>query len=229
MKILFLILLLMTNDPLQVTEDLKLIIPSEQYEIFPDYSNNNFSQKSAYHRRSIFMEIKSSNFYNLNLNYRVVPRPDLLTEMEPEVKAVILSLFDPDETLKSFMSNISHYLRTNISYSDADLPQDAVSVIINRKANCIGFSNTVRVILRSAGVHSELVRGFYLKNGRGDVIVPIPHRWVEIQLPGGVKFFYDPQYQEFSVNYIATKKDIDFKQVRRFKVNMLRKSRKFGN
>jgi hypothetical protein len=60
-------------------------------------------------------------------------------------------------------------------------------------------------------------------------MIPIPHRWVEIHLANGVKFFYDPQYQRFSANYIATKEDVDFKRVKKFKVYVIKKSKKIVN
>lgn len=228
MKALLLLLLMLTNDPLREVEDLKLIIPSGQHEIFLDYSNDNFSQKLAFRDNSIFAEIKSSNFFDLNLNFRVFPNHNYMASLEPEVKEIVMELFGGEQSLKSFMTNVSFYLEDNIRYSDVGLPQDATSVIINRRANCVGFSNTVKLFLDSAGVRNQMVRGFYLKQGKKGLI-PIPHRWVEIQLPNGVKFFYDPQYQRFSANYITTIKDIDFKTVRKFRINLIKKSRKLSN
>ena len=64
---------------------------------------------------------------------------------------------------------------------------------------------------------------------KNNILIPIPHRWVEIYLSKEIKFFYDPQYQRFSFNYLTTRNDIDFKRVRRFKVNIIKKSKKIIN
>ncbi len=35
-------------------------------------------------------------------------------------------------------------------------------------------------------------------------VEPVPHRWLEIDLPGERRVFYDPQYQDFSSRYLVT-------------------------
>ena len=228
MKVLLLVLMILMNDPLREVEDLKLLIPTEQYEIFRDYSNDNFSQKLAFHNKSVFAEIKSSNFFKLNLNFRVVPDKKYLSTLSNDTREIVTDLFG-DYSLKAFLINVSLYLEGNIRYTTARIPQDALSVIINKQANCIGFSNTVKLFLDSAGIKNQLVSGFYLKREKGNTLLPIPHRWVEIQLPDGAKFFYDPQYQKFSANYITTKRDVNFKRVRKFKVNLIKQSKRLAN
>jgi hypothetical protein len=74
-----------------------------------------------------------------------------------------------------------------------------------------------------------LIKGFYLKKGEKNILIPVPHRWVEIQLSNGLKFFYDPQRQEFSAHYLTTKSDVDFKRVKRFYVYVVNKSKKIIN
>jgi hypothetical protein len=85
------------------------------------------------------------------------------------------------------------------------------------------------VMFKAAGIQNKVVKGFYLKSGRKNIMIPIPHQWVEIHLPNNVEFFYDPQYQRFSANYIATRDDVDFKQVKKFKVYVIKKSKNILN
>ncbi len=237
MKSLLLIFLLYSSlfdDPMREVEKLKLMFPSRQQEIFLDYENDNFSQKLSYKKDFVYVELNSSNFLKLNLNYRIIPDAKYIASLDPDMKAMVTDLLSKDRTLRAYMINISFYLQGNIRYTGAGIPQDAFSVFLNRKANCVGYSNFVKLLLDSAGIKNKLVKGFYLKDAEGktgtmDTMVPVPHRWVEIFLPNGLKFYYDPQYQKFSANYITTKSDIDFKRVRRFKVNVIKKSRKLAN
>jgi len=61
------------------------------------------------------------------------------------------------------------------------------------------------------------------------IMIPIPHRWIEILLSNGFKYFYDPQYQNFSSGYIIVKNNVDFKKVKKFKVHLLKKSSEIIN
>jgi len=216
---------------MQEVESLRLSIPSQQHEIFLDYTNANFSQTVIYHKNKnrITADIEITDFLSLDLNYRVIPRGEYIETLSPTLQQVIKSLFDESQSLRNYLLRISSFLKKNIHYTEKELPQDAEAVIFNRQANCIGFSNLVTVFFNAAGIQSKIVRGFYLKKSKKESLTPIPHRWVELRLSDGSNFFYDPQYQDFSANYIATRSDVDFKQVRRFKVNVIRKSKKFYN
>lgn len=230
----FLILLLLSGfygDPLQEVEDVQLVFPAQQQDIFMDYSNENFSQKVSTQNNEIYAEIACSNYLILNLEFRVIRDEKRLAEIHGEMLEVVQNLFDRTQTVKSYLLNISYYLRENIRYSDAPLAQDAESVLLNKKASCVGYSNLVKMFLDCAGIRNEMVRGFYLKkNGaNSNEMLPIPHRWVEIELPNTVKFFYDPQYQKFSANYITTRNDTDFKRIKKFKVHLVNKSKKIMN
>jgi transglutaminase-like putative cysteine protease len=109
------------------------------------------------------------------------------------------------------------------------LPQDPASVLINKRANCIGYANVFSIFLNSANIKNRIVKGFYLEKENGSSLIPTPHRWVEIELLNGFKFFYDPQYNNFSANYIVVKDEVDFKRVKRFEVVLLKKSKEFVN
>ncbi|UCH98306.1 MAG: transglutaminase family protein [Candidatus Aminicenantes bacterium] len=227
MKIL--ILLLLVISPIREVENIRLSLPTRHHEIFVNYANDNFSQKLIYHHDMLTAEIKSSNFLSLNLNFRVFPNKKYIAALNPHVQEMILDLFDDSQSLKNYLTNVSYFLSGHIRYSEKKLPQDAAAVFLFKRANCVGFANVMKVLLDSAGIKNKLVKGFYLKKGKKNALIPIPHRWVEIHLANGIKFFYDPQYQRFSANYIATRDDVDFKRVKKFKVYVIKKSKKIVN
>lgn len=226
--ILFLIFLVFLS-PMQEVENLHLALPAHQQEIFLEYSNANFSQTLQFSRRYIKARIMSFNYLDVDFNYRVMYNPDYVAQLPPEVQTVVKRFFDDSQSLKNFMTLVSSFLESNIRYSEELLPQDAASVLFNRRANCVGYSNLVEVFLNAASIESHQVKGFYLERTGTNTWTPIPHRWLEIYLPDGMRFFYDPQYQDFSANYITTRDDIDFKKVRRFKVWVLKTSKKIIN
>jgi transglutaminase-like putative cysteine protease len=210
-------------------ENVKLSLPTRQHEIFVNYSNNNFSQKLSFQNDMLTAEIKSSNYLNLNLTFRVLPDSKYISALNPKVQKVIFGFFDDSQSLRNYLINVSYFLKKHIRYSEKNLSQDATSVILFGRAKCIGYANVTKVFFDAAGIKSKVVKGFYLKKGKKNTMIPIPHQWVEIQLINGVKFFYDPQYQRFSANYIATKDDVDFKRVKKFKVYVIKKSKKIVN
>jgi transglutaminase-like putative cysteine protease len=228
-------LLLFLISPLREVTDVQLTIPTHQHDIFCNYSNDNFTQEVFYDavKDRMTAHIKNSNFFALNLNFRIFPDTKFIASLSPTMRETVRNLLDNSITFKSYFKKISFFLEGHIEYSQENLPQNALSVILNKKASCVGYSNVVRVLLNAAGIKNTIVKGFYLKKDpkrrRENLLIPIPHRWVEIYLPNGVKFFYDPQHQEFSFNYLATKIGIDFKQVKKFKVNIIKKSKKMIN
>lgn len=224
-----LILLLSVISPIREVENVKLSLPTKQHEIFVNYSNNNFSQKLIYYNDMLTAEIKCSNYLTLNLNFMVIPDNRYISGLNPKVQKVILDFFDDRHSLRNYLTNVSYFLKEQIRYSEMNLPQDATSVILYKRAKCVGYANTAKVFFDAAGIKSKVVKGFYLKKEKKNIMIPIPHRWVEIHLANGEKFFYDPQYQRFSANYIATKDDVDFKRVKKFKVYVIKKSKKIVN
>jgi len=225
----FLILLVFVISPIREVENIMLSLPTKQHEIFINYANSNFSQKLHYHKDMLTAEINSSNYLDLDLNFRVLPDTKYISTLNPKVQEVISDFFDDSQSLRNYLVSVSHFLKQQIRYSEMNLPQDATAVIISKRAKCIGYANVAKVFFDAAGIKSKVVRGFYLKKGKKNTMIPIPHRWVEIRLANMEKFFYDPQYQRFSANYIATKDDVDFTRVRKFKVYIIKKSKKIIN
>jgi transglutaminase/protease-like cytokinesis protein 3 len=212
--------------PICEVENVKLSLPTQQREIFIDYSNNNFSQKLSFHKDMLTAEIKSSNYLDMNLNSRVLPDTKYISALNPKVQEVILDFFDDSESLRNYIASVSSFLKEQIRYSEMNLPQDATAVILNKRARCVGYANAAKVFFDAAGIKCKVVKGFFLKEGKKNTMIPIPHRWVEIRLDNREKFFYDPQYQRFSANYLATKGDVDFRRVKKFKVYIIKKSKK---
>ncbi len=222
--------------PLREVVDIRLTIPTQQHEIFYDYSNDNFSQVIRYNRQRqmVSAHVRSSNLFGLNLNFRIIPDYHFIRKLHPQLQEELRLLLADNKTMKNYFSAVSEFLRNELAYTERELPQDAESVIFNRKAHCVGYSNLLRVFLKAVGIDHKVVRGFYLKEqkvkgSKTKQLQPIPHRWVEIFLPNDVTFYYDPQYQEFSANYLTTKSDINFRRVRKFKVRLVKKSKQVLN
>lgn len=225
MKILIVLLFLLS--PLKKVENVQLYFLSDQNEIFLNYSNGNFSQRVFPKKDRIIAETKNLNFLDIDLNFRIILDSTYINGLDIRLKDLVLDLFDYN--LDNYMKNISGFLNKSIRYSDNGFPQDALSVLINKKANCIGFSNLVVELLYSVGIESRFIKGFHLENKRDRVMIPIPHRWIEILLSNGFKYFYDPQYQNFSSGYIIVKNNVDFSKVKKFKVHLLKKSSEIIN
>ena len=87
------------------------------------------------------------------------------------------------------------------------------------------------MFLDAAGIRNRIVRGFYLKRKKDPekaatkILIPIPHRWIEICLSDRVKIFYDPQYQDFSANYLTTRVDINFSEISKFTAKVIKISK----
>jgi transglutaminase-like putative cysteine protease len=231
-----LIFLLLFASPLREVVQVELSIPTQQHHIFYNYVNDNFSQKIFTRSLDeITIEIENCNYFELNLNFRIVPQWKIIYSMPPEIEKVVRYLLEESNTFRSYFQNLSDYLKANITYSEDNLPQDALSVLLNRKASCVGYSNFVSLLLDAAGIKNRMVRGFYLKNfdlGNGSTkvktktLIPIPHRWIEIFLANGAKIFYDPQFQKFSANYLTARQDIKFNEVNKFTVKVNKISKK---
>ncbi|MCP4218787.1 MAG: hypothetical protein GY765_29415, partial [bacterium] len=202
-----------------------------------NYSNDNFSQRIYYDNSNseVNAYIKNSNYFGLEMNFRVRPDKKYIAGLHPELRETVTRLLDGSVSFKAYFENISYFLESDLTYDESPMPQDALSVIQNKKANCIGYSNLVKIMLDAARIKNQVARGFYLKKidkkikKRSAELTPVPHRWLEISLTNGTKFFYDPQHQSFSAHYIATPGNIDFKRVKRFKVNLIKRSKKIIN
>lgn len=227
MKILLVLLLFIS--PIRQVEYARLQFSSLQHYIFSDYKNENFSQRIDISRNRVSVETQSLNLSYLDLDFMVFLDQRYLYSCDNRLKKLILSLFREGITLKEYIANLSDYFKENIRYSDKDTSQDSISVIIRKKANCVGYSNLMHDLLKAVGVKSQLVKGFYLKLLKGNRFIPIPHKWLEIKLSERLKFFYDPQHQKFSSTYMVVENGVDFTKIKRFEVFLIEKEIKMLN
>lgn len=223
-------MLLLFVQPLREVEQMTLSLPISEPSLFSFYRNANFSQVITVKDREIQAEIGNINFSNLDFNFRIILDENFLKNLDDETRYTIKNLYKKTFLFEHYFKKLSDFLKGNIRYSeDGKLPQDARSVLINRKANCIGYANLAGFLLQSVGVKTRIVKGFYLKIGPGQNLIPEPHRWLEIQLGKGEYFFYDPQRQMFSAYYLVTGDDVDFKQVKKFVIHLKERSKKLVN
>lgn len=224
MKALFLVLLLLLP-PLRQQVRVEVLIPADITLTLSDFENNNFKQEIAAAADGILVRIKSQNFLDLGINNPLTVDQRFLAQVEEPIRDLFLRLFDKGHFLKDFLINVSLYLENEIQYTLEDLPQDPRSVVLNRRGHCIGLANLVQTLLSCAGVNSRLVKGFYLDE-RGDEMIPVSHRWLEIYLGEKIRFFYDPQFQFLISKYILVDDSVRFDQVERFSGQLLKKSRR---
>jgi len=222
-KILLLLMYLWM--PLRQESSLEVVVACRTPEIFSNYSNTNFKQEINGHRDGLSVKIKSLTLDFRNLNHTLTPAETYMAGQEPSIRTVFSELRQDANSIGDYLLNISRFLRNSIAYSEVDLPQDAAAVLLNRRAHCIGFANVAQTLLACAGIDSRQVNGFYLRENDG-LIEPVPHRWLEIFLPGERRVFYDPQYQDFSSRYLLTDPSVVFNRVERFKGVVVRKNKK---
>ncbi len=234
MKILLLLLFFIS--PLKEVENVIIAFPStarqdiQQHELFFDYKNGNFSQQITWDKNRVIAKITSINYIHLNLdNYRVILDKKKLARFDSKTREFVISLYDGSVTLHHYFKNISTFLEESLEYTEEKLPQDASTVIINRKANCVGYANLAAFLLDCVGIKNKVARGFYLLEENERLFQPIPHQWIEIELADGLRFFYDPQRQRFSSHYIVTRDDIDFRKIKKFKILLVKKSKRILN
>ncbi len=226
MKLFLIVALLFSLTPSHEVEQITFSLPLQPPGIIINYESENFSQKVIQHKNSMEITVVSIDFNGLDMNFPVTPNYPYIKTLEPPVQSVLSNLIENSNTLGNYLTHVSYFLENKIQYTEENLPQETEFVIRNRKANCIGLSNVTRFFLDVVGIKNRPVRGFYLEKGDGDIFIPQPHRWVEIQLSGKRSIFYDPQYRKFSSYYIATRSDVDFKKIKRFNIRLLKKSKK---
>jgi len=171
------------------------------------------------------ISIQNKDISDLNLNFTITLNKKYIAQINSSISDIVLELDRNSRNLQDYLANISLFLENSMEYSLEELPQDINSVSLNRKGNCIGFSNLTATLLKCINVESKFIKGFYLKKENG-ILKPIPHRWIEIKLANGIKLFYDPQYQDFSANYLVIKENMDMSKIRKFKVSLHKKTRK---
>lgn len=220
-----LLLLLFFWMPLRQESNLEVLVSCRAPEIFSNYRNYNFKQEIRSDRDGLNVKIKSQTLDFRNLNHALADDKPYIAGQDPLLKTIFSQLRQNAISIGDYLQNISLFLRNSITYSEADLPQETTAVLLNRRAHCIGFANVAQTLLACAGIASRPVNGFYLRENN-NVIEPVPHRWLEIDLPGERRVFYDPQYQDFSSRYLVTDQSVVFNRIERFLGVIVKKNKK---
>ncbi len=220
-----LLLLLFIWMPLRQESNLEVFVACRTPEIFNDYRNYNFRQEVFGNHDGVNVKIRSRSLSFRNLNHALASDDIFLEKQEQAVRTVFAQMRQNAISVGDYLQNISFFLKNSITYSEAELPQDTAAVLLNRRAHCIGYANVARTLLACAGIASRPVNGFYLRE-KNAVIEPVPHRWLEILLPGERRVFYDPQYQDFSSRYLVTDQSVVFNRIERFQGIVVKKSKK---
>jgi len=223
------LLVFLLFSPIRQVDSIRLHFSPPPSQVLTDYETHNYKQTVIHEGGEVYSEIRSLNFLEINLNFRIFRDTDYLRRQHPLVRRLIDQY--PVETinLREFLQHTARFLEEEIRYVDGDYPQDAAAVLFAKKANCIGYSNLLSVLLHAVGVENKLVKGFYLRRVGFRQWIPVPHRWVEIRLANGRRYFYDPQYHTFSSQYVVVRDDTDFTKVKKFKVSLIKQSREMVN
>jgi transglutaminase-like putative cysteine protease len=220
-----LLLLVLFWMPLRQESNLEVLVTCRAPEIFSNYRNYNFKQEIRSERSGLNVKIKSQTIDFRNLNHALADDQPYIAGQGPLIRTIFSQLRQNAISIGDYLQNLSLFLRNSITYSEADLPQEADAVLLNRRAHCIGFANVAQTLLACAGIASRPVNGFYLRES-DNAIEPVPHRWLEIDLPGERRVFYDPQYQDFSSRYLVTDQRVDFNRIERFLGVIVKKNKK---
>lgn len=220
-----LLLLLYIWTPLSQESRLEVFVTCRTPEIFSDYRNTNFKQEISPGIGGLKVKIKSRTLSLQNLNHVIRVDARFLEAQGPAIGRVFSQVRRNALSVADYLKNISLFLKNQIEYTEADLPQEANAVLAQGKANCIGYANVARALLACIGIVSRPVNGFYLRENRGRV-EPVPHRWLEVDLPGERRVFYDPQYQDFSSRYLVTNLGFPLDRIERFQGVIVRKNNK---
>ncbi len=223
MKTLLLLFFAWTS--LSQESSLEMLVTCRTPEIFSDYRNYNFQQEIHAHDGGLRVNIKSRTLRLRQLNHRIRTDERFLATQGPEVKRAFEQVRLNALSLADFLRNISVFLKNRIDYTEADLPQEAWAVLAREKGHCVGFANVAQALLAGVGITSRPVIGFYLRE-QGSRVEPVPHRWLEVDLPGGRRVFYDPQYQDFSSRYLVTNPGVPLDEIERFAGVIVRKNKK---
>ena len=223
MRTLLLMLYLWTS-LLQETS-LEVFVSCRTPEIFSDYRNTNFKQEISPSHGGLKVKIKSRTLSLQNLNHVICTDERYIAAQGPAVSRVFSQVRLNALSVADYLMNISHFLKNQIEYTEADLPQETDAVLEQGKAHCIGYANVAQALLACIGIVSHPVNGFFLRENNKR-IEPVPHRWLEIELPGQRRIFYDPQYQDFSSRYLVTNLGVALDSIERFQGVIIRKNKK---
>ncbi len=223
MKALLLLLVAWTS--LSQESSLEVFVAVRAPEVFSAYRNFNFRQDVAPAAGGLNVKLKSHSLRWRHLNHRVVVAEGYLAAQGEEVRRAFEQVRLDALSLADYLRNISLFLKNRIVYDEADLPQEAAAVLAQGRGHCIGFANVAQALLAGVGIAGRPVNGFFLRE-EGGRVEPVPHRWLEIDLPGGRRVFYDPQYQDFSARYLVTNLGVPLESIERFAGIVVRKSKK---
>lgn len=223
MKALLLLMLAWTS--LSQESQLEVFVSCRAPEVFSAYRNFNFRQDIVPAANGLKVKLKSRSLRLRHLNHRVPVNADYLAAQGPELRGAFEQVRLDALSLADYLRNISLFLKNRIAYDEADLPQEAAAVLTQGRGHCIGFANVAQALLAVVGIASRPVNGFFLRE-EGGRIEPVPHRWLEVDLPGGRRVFYDPQYQDFSARYLVTNRGVALESIERFAGVVVSKSKK---
>lgn len=204
---------------------LELFVACRAPEVFSDYRNTNFKQEVFAAPGGLNVKIKSRSLSLRNLNHRIGAMESYLAVQAPEIRLAFDQVRQQALSLADYLRNISMFLTNRIEYTEAELPQEAAAVLAQKKGHCIGYANVAQALLACVGIASRPVNGFFLRE-QGGRVEPVPHRWLEIFLPGERRVFYDPQYQDFSSRYLVTNLGVSLENIERFAGVVVRKNKK---
>ena len=94
---------------------------------------------------------------------RIATDERYLAGQDPLISSVFNQVRQNAISVGDYLQNISFFLTNSITYSEADLPQEAAAVLLNRQAHCIGYANVAQTLLACVGIASRPVNGFYLR------------------------------------------------------------------
>jgi transglutaminase-like putative cysteine protease len=223
MRILLLILYIWM--PLRQESILEVFVSCRTPQIFSNYRNFNFKQVISGNQEGVNVKIKSQTLSLKNLNHAIAGDERYVAGLDPLINSVFNQVRKNAISVGEYLQNISFFFTNYITYSEADLPQETLAVLHKRQAHCVGYANVAQTLLACAGIVSRPINGFYLRENNS-AIEPVPHRWLEIELPGGRRVFYDPQYQDFSSRYLVTDQSVVFNRIERFMGVIVKKSKR---
>lgn len=220
-----LLLLLMLAFPFRQEVELDLLVPGSRDSIFSQYQNLNFQQKTTLTSEGLL----------IRTNYRQLPARALavslrlnreyLAELPPELRTTVSGLTTGIGDFSALLEKLAVFFSGKMEYSQEDLPQDAFTVAATRRGHCLGFSNLTMVVLEAFSLEANLVKGLYLEERERD-LEPVPHVWLEVDLPGVGSLFFDPQYQVFSQQYLLVEHGIRLDETEKFPIKLLRRGRR---
>jgi len=196
-------------------------------EVLIHYRNANFLQLVESRSGALAARTRSLNFLQLDLTYRLDLEPE--ADLDPGVRSLALQFLEPSVSLKQYLMRIRDYMHSNIRYSPDAADQSPAAVLERKSADCVGMTRLVSAWLDAVGVAHGSISGFYFQRDNQGEWRPQPHRWLEIRLPDGFSFFFDPQHRMFSPRYLVVRPGVDFRRVRRFQVVRINLKSKLEN